>query len=797
MTNNFGYSTLFALLLLPLFSLAQINYSVKGTVVGQDDYRPAGNIMALHPVDSSLIKGDFFLAGDFMLEGLSDEKILLKLTSLEFADIYLEVTYSQNELIDVGVIKVQESGVALDEIVVKGRRRIYSQKADGTVAILIENTILAASNSVHEILSKSPDILIDESGSISVFGKGNAILYLNGKRITDSQLALISPTNIKKIEIIRNPSAKYDADGAAVINITTLKKKDDGYQASLKQNISHSKFAGTDTYSSIDVNYNKGRFSANGNYALQLGNNRHILETTRNRADEAVFLQTDVKTEWLWDMKNFSYYGVGAQYDMNPNSYFSLAYSGYTEDVGGHVLNTNNILDNQSFSNYQSDINLNEKESNNSLSVNYSKTMDTLGTNLFIGGQYTHFKIGNNNPIEENSVEDDIPSNRLLKSLQDLNIKLLSGQADFTKFFQHKGSLEIGAKFSQVENDSEADFLVQSAENIYNSDPNLSNNFTYQESVGAAYLSYKSPIKNGWSYSLGLRSEYTDYELSLAQLDKQEIADSYINFFPNFSLNKSISNDFNINFAYTAKINRPAYQQLNPGLIYQDPYTSIQGNPESVPQKVHTFELSSRLKQTTFKVGYNHIIDPFGGGAIRGKDDKSYILIRLNFDKKQVFYSALSHTFSNDWWESTTTANVRYTKTEENKLGFAQVAFKPNFYLYTNHRFKVSNLFNVDLLFWYLGPNYDGVYNRYKSYNLTVSVDKSFFNNNLKCRFIANDLLHTVRAAGDYNIAETAIYFKRRWNTDYFRASIIYNFGKLKKGTYKNKSVGKSENDRV
>ena len=797
MNKHFEYSTLLTLLLFPLISVAQINYSVKGTVIGSEEYPPAGNVMALNPVDSSLIKGDFFLAGDFILEGLSAKKIVLKLTSLEFADIYIDVIYAENQLIDIGKIKAQESDVSLEEVVITGRRRIYSQKADGTVSILIENTVLAASNSVHEILSKSPDILIDESGSISVFGKGNAILYLNGKRITDNQLALISPTNIKKIEIIRNPSAKYDADGAAVINISTLQNKEDGYQASLKQNSSHSTFAGTDTYSSVDVNYNKGRFSANGNYALQLGNNRHILETTRNREDEAVFLQTDVKTEWLWDMKNYSYYGIGAQYDTDPTSYFSLGYSGYMEDLGGHVLNTNNILDNQSFSKYQSDINLHEKESNNSVSINYSNTIDTLGTNLFVGGQYTHFKIANNNPIEENSIENDIPSNRLLKSIQDLNIKLLSGQADFTKFFRHKGSLEIGAKFSQVENDSEADFLVQSTENSYNLDPNLSNNFNYQESVGAAYLNYKSRIKNGWSYNLGLRSEYTDYELSLAQLDKQEIADSYINLFPNFSLNKTFSNDYNINFAYTAKINRPAYQQLNPGLIYQDPYTSIQGNPESVPQKVHTFELSSRLKQTTFKVGYNHIIDPFGGGAIRGKDDKSYILIRLNFDKKQVFYSALSHTYSNDWWESTTTASIRYTKTEENKLGFAQVAFKPNFYVYTNHRFKVSNLFNVEALFWYLGPNYDGVYNRYKSYNLTLSIDKSFFDNTLKCRFIANDLLHTVRAAGDYNIAETAIYFKRRWNTDYFRLSLIYNFGKLKKGTYKNKAVGKSENDRV
>jgi len=785
-----------AILLIPIFVLAQINYSIKGKIISSNDYLPAGNVIVLHPNDSTFITGNFFMDGKFEINDIQNEEVLLQFSSLEFDDTFITVNYNNQSVLDLGEIQVQKSGVALDEIVVKSRRPIYNQKADGTVEVLIQNTTLAASSSVNEILSKSPDVIMDEENGISIFGKGNTILYLNNKRITASQLSLIAPSNIQKIEIIRNPSAKYDAEGAAVIHIKTIQNISDGYQAKFKQNITYSDFAGLNTFSNLSLNYNKGRFSSNAYYSLLMGEDRHILYTTRNREDAEIYLSTDLTTEWKFKYDNFSYYGLGIQYDLKDKSYFSLEYSGSFEKEGGNTLSNNTIADNQSTSLYKSDINVDEKQINNSLSFNYNKPLDTLGSSFFLGTQYIDFGTGNDNLILEESIEQNDNLSRSLKNLSNLDIQILSGQADYTKVFNSKNTIEIGARYSHVKNDSYLDFLVSDDASLFILDADLSNIFNYDETIGAAYFSFKSKLNDKINYTIGLRSELTKYNMMVSS-QEDLIQDKYVNFFPNFSTQLKISDDFHLGFSYTSRINRPAYQRLNPVLLYQDPYTSIQGNPELKPEIVHGFELNSKLKKTNIKVGYNHYINPMGGGAIRGNDPKSYILQRFNFDKRQILFSSISRTFENKWMTSTNTLNMKFTSIDESEYGFEKLAFRPNLYFYSNNRFNVSDLFNVEVLLWCLGKNNDGVYQRYESYNASLTLDKSFLDNSLKIRLTANDIFKTVRAWGDYQVGPTDIFFKRRWNTDYFRVSVMYNLGKLKQGNYKNKAVGDTESNRT
>mgnify|MGYP000176854811 CR=1 FL=1 len=126
------------LLITPFLSFSQTNYTVIGKVVDENGYLPAGNVIALHPVDSSFISGNSFFAGEFELNDLKQQDILLQFTSLEFADAFVAIRYENNSPIDLGNIQVQKSAVALDEIVVKGRRPIYTQKADGTIAVLTQ-----------------------------------------------------------------------------------------------------------------------------------------------------------------------------------------------------------------------------------------------------------------------------------------------------------------------------------------------------------------------------------------------------------------------------------------------------------------------------------------------------------------------------------------------------------------------------------------------------------------------------------------------------------------------------------
>lgn len=789
---------LFVLVLMhSLNSFAQINYSVKGKVVTSQGYSPVGNVIALGQKDSVFIKGASFFDGNFELRDLSSKEVLIKLSSLEFRDTIILVNYMDNPVIDLGQIVVKTSGKSLGEVVVAGKRPVYTHKQDGTLEITVENTMLSASNSVNEILTKSPEIVLDEEGALSVLGKGRAIIYLNGKRITDNQLSLILPGNVKKVEIIRNPSSKYDAEGAAVINITTIRQVNEGYQASLKQNVNYSDFGGWNTYSSMNVNYRKGRLSSSGNYALQLGKEKTVLHTTRNRDAEDVFLNTDLTSSWNREFDNFSYYGLGLQYDIGKADYISLEYSGSSEHLGGNTLSNNKIVDDSSSIVYNNNIEMNEKNVNNSFSLNYKKAIDTLGSTLFIGGQYSNYSIDVNNLINEESVEHNVKSSRLLKQLQDLGIDVFAGQADYSKAFRSNDVLEIGAKFSKVKNEFDMDFLVSEDGLNYTVDPDRSDNFSYKESVSAGYVSFRSKLGTKIDYAIGVRGEYTEYDLQLLKLNNEPIKNSYFTLLPNVAANIKLSGGYNLNFSYNSRINRPPYQRLNPVLIYQDPYTSAQGNVNLRPEKRHAFELSSKIKETVVKVGYNYTQDPFGQTAIRGADPKSYILKRINYHQENEVFASVSRTFNIRWWTTMNTFTLKYANITEEGLGFRRITPKPNVYFYSNNRFDIADSYTAELMFWYMGDNIEGLHRRNDMYNVTISLGKSFFNNSLKCSLVANDIFHSIIQSGDYFVGQTDVYYNRRASTNYFRLSAIYNFGRLKKVDFKNKSIGKPESERV
>jgi len=290
-------------------------YTITGNVAFPDGYQPGGNVMVLNPRDSSFLTGDFFLEGNFKIEHAVTGEVLLRFTSLEFADVYQQVTNNGEAVIDLGQIRVEPSGQDLDAIVVRGRKPVYSQRPDGTVEVLVAGTVLAASSSTTEILARTPDVQIDEDGGLSVLGKGAAILYLDGQPITPEQLALVAPANVQKIAVIRNPSARYDASGGAVIEITTLRGRDDGYRIGLQQNSGYSNFGGWQSYSAVNLSGNQGRFSTQANYALQQGEDRHVKFTTRNRTDPAVFLSSTVNIDWQRKLDTYHYYGAGLQYD--------------------------------------------------------------------------------------------------------------------------------------------------------------------------------------------------------------------------------------------------------------------------------------------------------------------------------------------------------------------------------------------------------------------------------------------------------------------------------------------------
>lgn len=776
---------------------AQTINSISGNVTNTKNELLVGNAVVLSVIDSSFVKGVQFVDGKFEISDIHKEEVILKLTSLEFEDTFINVKYEGNSFVNLGTLQVQVQSNQLEEVKIEARKPIVVQKTDGTIEVKIGNTILSSSNSINEILSKTPGVISDESG-VSVFGKGQAIIYLNGRLITNEQFASIPVAQIDKIEIISNPSAKYEAQGRAVINIITKKNNDLGYTGTIKQNTSYSDFAkGFISFTSTDLSYKKGKFSFLGNYALQMGKDRERLKTTRTRNESGDFFNSELSTYWNRDLKNYSNYGAGLQYDFNNKTYISAEYKGFFEKLGGNQISNNEIDLNATKGFYFSDVNLDTRVFNNSISVNFNSILDDLGSSLFIGSQYSDFKNNTNNLIFEKR-EENVISTNILKNLNNIGVNLTNVQIDYSKIFKNKNVLEIGTRISKVGNSSVLNFFTSTNGQDFTPVDLLSNDFKYNEVISAGYINFKGKLNNKINFSTGLRTENTDYLLAINSVgNAQKFEKNYWNFFPSASFTIKVSDEINLNTSYSSRISRVPFRNLNPNLIYQDPFTSVQGNPDLIPEKVHSFEINTKYKTYSFKMGYDYTLDPIDGAALRGKDPKSYILKRMNLKNSNNYFATFSKSFSNNWLSSTNNVSVNYTEQKDDFFNYQIIAPRPQIYLYSNNTFKIPNLINIELLAWYYGEKYSGLRYERSRYNITIAMEKSFLNKSVKTRLLANDIFGGIVLSGNYNVGETEIYYNRIFNNSFIRLELSYNFGKLTKVTYKNKATGETENNRA
>jgi hypothetical protein len=779
----------------PFISSSQGIQSIKGKVVTSNNEPAFGNVYVLSTADSSFIKGTIFEDTTFVIKDLNHNEVLLKFTALAYADTTIKVVYNGQASIDLGTIIMQVHANVLSTVTVVGKIPLVKYNSDGNLEINVDKTILSASSSVTEILSKSPNI-IENNGQFSVFGKGEAIIFLNGRLITNEQLSAVPVSQIVKIDIISNPSSRYDAEGKAVINVVTKQNQDAGILGTITQQITHSDFAGTNAQTFFDLTYVKNRLSLVGNYSFLSGSNREFLHTTRTRPSLDDPFKSDLTTDWQRKLKNYSNFGLGLQYNLDKKSVVNLAYSGFLEKMGGNTKSNNAITYQAKNSFYKSDIEKDEVRKNNSITLNYNRSLDSLGSTLFIGSQYSQFTSEINDFISENRTVNSLEGIRLLKNGVGHNIDVSSTQGDFTKIFKGNSKLDLGIKFSYVATKSATDFFINEGGSTFIIDKILSNDFQYYEKISAAYFNYSSSFKKV-NLAVGLRSEWTDYELNTSVGGGQLLSDNYVNIFPNLQLNTSLGGSMKMRFAYVARITRPRYQALNPYVIYQDPFTTIEGNPNLIPEKTHALEMGANYKGYDVRVGYNHLIDPLDAAALRGTTPLSYILKGINLEKGHSYFAALAKNITHKSFTSINTFNISYNKLFDNKYDFNLNDPAPQVYFHTSNSYNVKDLFKLQLLAWYMGRKKDGLNDDFARSLIMIGVEKDVLDNKVKLRLIANDIFNRTFASGTYDVGKTVIFFNRRFNNSYIRGIATWNFGKIKKSNYKIRSTGQAENSRV
>jgi Outer membrane protein beta-barrel family/CarboxypepD_reg-like domain len=500
----------------------------------------------------------------------------------------------------------------LDEVTIRSRKPRIERKVDRLI-FNIENSTMSIGLDALEAIGKAPGVRV-KNDMVSLIGKSSVSIMINDKMIqlSGSDLAAYLKSfraeDISKIEIITNPSAKYDAEGnSGVINIVIKKINKQGLYADMRLSTTKTTFYGYNSGSTIQYFKNKVRLLS----SMNIYQGGYLITGLSN---------TDYpfqKWENLINQKNFTngYNArMGIEYQWTPKtsieiqSYVgnSLPHSTKTDKIS--IFDNVNTMDSLIISNAQ----LKETTKNKTTGLHLQHAFDTLGKKMVFDADWLGFTDGNSNAFMNNNFlpngQKIIGSNEtnLLEARQ--NIKLYTLQSDFD-FPNKTFNFSFGGKLSFFRSHNSLDFYQ-----LFNNDYKIigakSDKFQYKENTQAFYVNGNKEMKK-WGFQLGIRVENTNTE-GVSQLNNQKYLNNYLRLFPSFSISY-ISNDKNtFSLNCNKRIDRPSYSLLNPFRDYSTIYTYSEGNPFLKPSIINNFEIGhtfNNFLNTT--LSYSREIDKF------------------------------------------------------------------------------------------------------------------------------------------------------------------------------------------
>ncbi len=772
-------------------------YTLRAQVMDeQEQIIELGNVLLLHPQDSSLLKGAVFMDGKIQVEQIEQTQLLLQVTALGYEDFFQKIE-NPTQLTEIHLGKIILSLQLMEGIEVVARQAVFEQRGTDLI-INVANTSLREAGTALDVIQNSPKVFISRGGQISVIGKGTALIYLNGQPISSTQiLNSISSNDLKRVEIIENPSAKYDAAGNAVINIITKSKSLEGYKIGLLQRVGKGKHFRS--YFQADTYYKMGKLMWQASYGIRPwqwgGRNRQ----TRSNRVNTTFSEIDN----YFTQKNNRLdhdYNFRSSYQFSPKLKLNFQYTGtaVTGDKDADNLRT-------ALSNEVSDFTITGKvtgpydQISNTLNLSLQNTLDTLGSNIQLVGQYATYDFERNEQNRQVFIVENVNTAINRRSLNQNDIRIYTFQADYKKVFNPKWNWENGIKNAYVTNNSLLTFEGENPDGSYFSLPEFSNGFEYAENILAAYSQINWQGKS-LKFTAGLRGEWTQTEGISANADEeQKYNRNYFNLFPSASLHKTFSKNVNASVDYSYRINRPLFQDLNPYVLFVDSLVSLRGNPNLVPEYSHAISTNIKLKNWNLNLNYvynkNKINQIFR--SLDTSNPEAISFVKENLRHTQLYSAALSRPLQFKWYSAYFTAGVFYDDHQVRDTETLLMNDKWGYYFQTNQSVQLPWLLKLDAYYNYTSSRVDGVYIDNPISYLNLSLSRPFFNKQLTATLWANDVFDTFKFTGISNFNQMYMTYLSEGDFHFIRLSLNWNFGKLGTNHLGGKQISKSELNRI
>lgn len=651
----------------------------KATITGKITWNgtniAAATVSLLKASDSALVKiAVSNQAGIYTFEQIPFGNYFIKAEAIGYETNVTNLLIVTKKITQVNDIVLQPQTQNLSDVVVTTRRPLVETKLDKTV-INVDASPTNTGLSALEVLEKSPGVTVDNDGKISLKGKAGIIVLIDGKptylnaQELANYLKNIPATQLDQIEIMTQPSAKYDASGnSGVINIKTKKTKTAGFNANLTLTPIFGKYFKTSN--SINANWRKGKINLFGNYGFSLWRNfnkqnfnTQLYESKDLPANR--YVNQHIYSTFSSPSHNFKF---GGDYFASSKTTLGFVINGYFETETDKNHSVSNFYDSlQRFVQYNlAEGKDNGKWNNMSFNANFQHKLDTSGSEITADADYVFYKT-QYNPYLENYLTnaDSTPSEAPYFQRGHLpsNINIYTLKADYTHPFKKNAGIEAGFKISYVKTDNNAQYsLYNQSIQKWQNDTMRSNYFIYKENINAAYVNLKKQYKK-WSFQAGLRAEQTVSKGN--QITRNISFDkNYLQWFPTGYVGYKLSDKHNFSVSYGRRIERPSYNDLNPFQYQADRYTYEQGNPNLQPQYSHNIELSynykNQLTLTTSYTAYNNLMNPI---VINKKlpNDSNYTLFQTTENiasSNNLGFSVSYNKQITKWWTLNLFGNV-------------------------------------------------------------------------------------------------------------------------------------------
>lgn len=586
-------STLFTFFLF-CFSVLSAQSTVKGKVVTPDgESAMFATVIISDPATEEIITAaNTDLDGNFELQTESEE-FEVAITYIGFAEKRIGDLSITDQVLDLGNIELQEDVELLDEVLVIGERSTTEIQLDKRVFNVGKDLNARGGNALN-VLENVPSVQVDVEGNVSLRGSGGVRILINGRPnglVGDGGQGLraLTADMIEKIEVITNPSARYEAEGAAgVINIVLKKDRSRGFNGSFDINGGIPESYG----GAANLNYRSGKLNWFTNYGL---NYRSRLG--RSSIEQDLFTDNGVlRTEQVGrrDRSGLNHnFRAGVDYNFDDKTTLTLA-GRYNLGDDNNINTTTylDFLDNNFLERTIRTDRETEAEEETEFSLSFRKEYTSKKHVLTADIRYQD-EVETESSDLSNNIFADLESDEGILDLvqrsanREANSNLIF-QTDYTLPIGDHGKFEAGARVG-LRNISN-DFTVQELNNdIYETLPEFTNEFFYDENIYAAYLMYGNK-KGALSYQLGLRPEYTGIKTELKTTG--EVNDrEFLNFFPSANLGYEFSETKSLQFSYSRRISRPSFWSLNPFFTFSDDRNFWSGNPDLDPEFSHNLEL--------------------------------------------------------------------------------------------------------------------------------------------------------------------------------------------------------------